>query len=86
MDIIPTGLWLDESGFLGTSPDGLCGDSAIVKVKYPYKFGAVSFSEALRNDKSYIIYKEGDETLMNYNHDYYDQIQGQHICVLLLLL
>ncbi|KAG5870683.1 hypothetical protein JTB14_003881 [Gonioctena quinquepunctata] len=77
MDIIPTGLWLDESGFLGASPDGLCGDSAIVEVKCPYKFRAVSLSEALRNDKSYIIYKEGDATLMNYNHDYYHQIQGQ---------
>ncbi|KAG5862492.1 hypothetical protein JTB14_002915 [Gonioctena quinquepunctata] len=55
MDIIPTGLWLDESGFLGASPDGLCGD-AIVEVKCPYKFRAVSLSEALRNDKSYIIY------------------------------
>ncbi|KAG5872947.1 hypothetical protein JTB14_001175 [Gonioctena quinquepunctata] len=77
MDIIPTGLWLDESGFLGASPDGLCGDSAIVGVKCPYKFRAVSLSEALRNDKSYIIYREGDATLMNYNHDYYHQIQGQ---------
>ncbi|KAG5865772.1 hypothetical protein JTB14_004149 [Gonioctena quinquepunctata] len=77
IDIIPLGLWLDESGFLGASPDGLCGDTAIVEVKYPYKFRAVSLSEALRNDKSYIIYKEGDATLMNYNHDYYHQIQGQ---------
>ncbi|KAG5866625.1 hypothetical protein JTB14_035102 [Gonioctena quinquepunctata] len=30
MDIIPTGLWLDESGFLGASPDGLCGDSLLL--------------------------------------------------------
>ncbi|KAG5862731.1 hypothetical protein JTB14_035589 [Gonioctena quinquepunctata] len=78
MDIIPTGLWLDESGFLGASPDGLCGDSAIVEVKCPYKFRAfISLCEALRNDKGYISYKEGDQTPKNYNHDYYHQIQGQ---------
>lgn len=76
-EVIPTGLWLDTCGFLGASPDGLCGDSCIVEVKCPYKFRNSSLSEALKNDKTYVIYKKENETLINFDHDYYHQIQGQ---------
>ncbi|XP_072399202.1 uncharacterized protein [Diabrotica undecimpunctata] len=35
--VVPTGIWLDKCGFLGGSPDGLCGDNYIVEVKCPCK-------------------------------------------------
>lgn len=31
-----TGLWLDESGILGTSPDGLNGDDCVLECKCPF--------------------------------------------------
>lgn len=37
LDVVGTGLWLLESGYLGASPDGLVGDDAIIEVKCPYK-------------------------------------------------
>ncbi|KAL3277310.1 hypothetical protein HHI36_012661 [Cryptolaemus montrouzieri] len=35
--VTPTGLWLDQCGFIGGSPDGLVNDDGIVEVKCPYK-------------------------------------------------
>lgn len=74
-------LWLDECGFLGASPDGLVNNESIVEIKCPYKYKDKEIVEELANnrDKSYILYyDENTQTLMiNKNHDYYHQIQGQ---------
>lgn len=72
-----TGLWLHHCGYLGASPDGLCGTDCIIEVKCPYKYRNMTLSEALKHDKSYIIYKENGCTVINKNHAYYHQIQGQ---------
>ncbi|KAJ8966276.1 hypothetical protein NQ314_003644 [Rhamnusium bicolor] len=64
MEVFSTGLWLKECGYIGASPDGFVGEDALIEVKYPYKYKSVSLEDALRNDKTYIIYKneEGDTT------------------------
>ncbi|KAJ8965260.1 hypothetical protein NQ314_004250 [Rhamnusium bicolor] len=78
MEVFSTGLWLEECGYIGASPDGFVGEDALIEVKCPYKYKSVSLEDALRNDKTYIIYKneEGDITV-NTKHVYWDQIQGQ---------
>ena len=34
--VIPTGIWLHESGCFGASPDGLVGEDTVLEVKCPY--------------------------------------------------
>ncbi|KAJ8939926.1 hypothetical protein NQ314_010950 [Rhamnusium bicolor] len=76
LEVVPTGLWLTECGFLGSSPDGLVGDNAIIEIKCPYKFREKLMTEELQTDHSYIVYCDGDELVLNKNHEYYHQIQG----------
>lgn len=72
-----TGIWLDQSGLLGASPDGLVGVDAIVEVKCPYKHRNSSREEVLC-DKMYCFEEldDGDYDIKE-NHPYYQQIQGQ---------
>lgn len=76
----PTGLWLHPTGKLGASPDGLVGDDAIVEVKCPYSLRKEpSLASSIHKMKNYILkYEEStSEWLINENHEYYHQIQGQ---------
>ena len=43
-----TGIWLDDTGILGASPDGLIGDDALVEVKCPYFLRNETVCERLR--------------------------------------
>lgn len=70
-------MWLSNNGFLGASPDGLVGMNHIVEVKCPWKFRNKVLSTEIENDHSYIVYKENDQILVNKQHPYWDQIQGQ---------
>ncbi|KAJ8975392.1 hypothetical protein NQ317_008607, partial [Molorchus minor] len=64
LDVQATGIWLSSSGLLGASPDGLVGDDGIRRVK-------------LKNSDKYIIfYNDSGEIVVNMNHNYYHQIQG----------
>ncbi|KAJ8955921.1 hypothetical protein NQ314_006827 [Rhamnusium bicolor] len=57
-------------------PNGLVGDNAIIEIKCPYKFREKLMTEELQTDHSYIVYCDGDELVLNKNHEYYHQIQG----------
>ncbi|KAF5275336.1 hypothetical protein FQR65_LT16684 [Abscondita terminalis] len=59
--IQPTGIWLTNSGLLGASPDGLLGEDSIIKIKIP---------------QCIISYNDNGEIVVNTNHNYYHQIQG----------
>lgn len=76
--VTPTGLWLDECGYLGASPDGFIGDNDIVEVKCPYKYQESSLLEGIKSSKDYIIVsdEEGNITI-DRKHIYFFQIQGQ---------
>ncbi|KAF0705489.1 SWIM-type domain-containing protein, partial [Aphis craccivora] len=77
-EVSPTGLWLHQCGIIGASPDGLVGDDSIIEVKCPYKFRNDFIATGLKNDYSYIIfYDECGYIGINFQHDYYAQIQGQ---------
>jgi len=36
--VVDTGVWLDESGVLGASPDGLVGEDHVLEAKCSYTF------------------------------------------------
>lgn len=73
-----SGLWLSTSGVLGCSPDGFV-DEFCVEVKCRYKSRESSLSEDLSTDNTYIVFnnKSAGEWIVNKNHEYYHQIQGQ---------
>ncbi|XP_018573228.1 uncharacterized protein LOC108912481 [Anoplophora glabripennis] len=74
--VIATGLCLHECGFMGASPDGLVGEDSIIEVKCPYKFRNISINEGVKN-KNYLFHYENGEILIDRDHNYYHQIQGQ---------
>jgi len=76
--VTPTGLWLHKTGIIGASPDGLVGLDSIIEVKCPYKYRNELIKTGLQNDSSYIIFYDiNGRICINYEHDYYAQIQGQ---------
>lgn len=77
VEVISTGIWLSNSGFLGASPDRLIGTDKIIEVKCLWKFRNKNLVAEIENDHSYIIFKKDNNILINKNHIYWDQIQGQ---------
>ncbi|KAE9522214.1 hypothetical protein AGLY_017396 [Aphis glycines] len=75
--VVPTGLWLSNNGFLGASPDGLVNYNYIVEVKCPWKYRNKNLETEIEKNLNYIVYKENNIILINKNHVYWDQIQGQ---------
>lgn len=70
----PTGLWLDETGILGSSLDGLILDSNgnvefVVEVKRPYKYKDKDLYTALRGAQDYFVFIHDDgDIVYNPNH------------------
>ncbi|KAK5638382.1 hypothetical protein RI129_012677 [Pyrocoelia pectoralis] len=48
LNVLPTGLWLTQTGFLGDSPDGLVGEDCIIEVKCPYSHRNEDLREKLK--------------------------------------
>ncbi|XP_060865506.1 uncharacterized protein LOC132941457 [Metopolophium dirhodum] len=81
-NVIKTGIWLHESGFLGASPDGLLLKNHImfcIEVKCPYKFRNENLNTTLSNTKDNIVTFDTtkNDFVLNSDHQYYHQIQGQ---------
>lgn len=79
LTVKPTGLWLDESGIIGASPDGLISTDAIAEIKCPWKHRNSKLPEALTDPKDFVIYEKG-KLKINRSHEYYHQVQGQLYC------
>ena len=58
LEVVETGLWLDESGVLGASPDGLVGEDHVLEAKCSYTFRDASIEEALKSDTFCLEKKE----------------------------
>lgn len=72
-----SGLWLDPSGILGASPDGLIGSNSIIEVKCPYTHRQNTIDEAIQTKQFYINKTKENNYELNKNHIYWHQIQGQ---------
>lgn len=76
LDVAPAGLYLEKSGFLGTSPDGYISERCLIEVKCPFKFRNEKILQEVLTKKNYIVFYENNEIVLNENHNYYHQIQG----------
>lgn len=84
-----SGLFIDEEfSFLGSTPDGLVGEDAIVEVKCPYSIFEKNIEEAILTGKLTMWSKERKSakkgpnfvpkiTGVNHRHKWYFQVQGQ---------
>ena len=62
LEVVETGVWLDESGVLGASPDELVGEDHVLEAKCSYTFRDASIEEALKSDTFCLEKKRMDRT------------------------
>lgn len=72
-----TGVWLDKSGVIGASPDGLIGNKHVLEVKCPFTQRYNTIAEAMEN-ASFCLKKNADGKYeLKTDHVYWHQVQGQ---------
>lgn len=62
LEVVETGVWLDKSGFLGASPDGLVGEDHVLEVKCSYTFRNETTEEPLK--RGWIILTQKESCLL----------------------
>lgn len=77
LPIQETGLWLDDSGVIGASPDGLVGQNHVLEVKCPYTERHDSIANAIRNESFCLKVNENGTYSLKQCHVYWHQVQGQ---------
>lgn len=71
------GIFIDETNcFLGASPDGLY-EEGIIEIKCPISIRGIDPDAAMRQKKLKCFLFDGDNVIINVNHDWYYQVQGQ---------
>ena len=75
-DVQSTGIWLDSTGLLGASPDGLVGDDGILEVKCPFSHRNHTIAECLQ-DNTFCLEQNCEELTLKKSHQYWHQVQGQ---------
>ena len=76
LHVVPTGLWLDSTGLLGASPDGLVGTDGILEVKCPFSHRNHTLTECTQ-DKNFCLEDNGGLLTLKKTHQYWHQVQGQ---------
>lgn len=77
-DIQPCGLYIDcDNPFLGASPDGLLDEDGLVEIKCPHFAENLTAEEASKLPVWKGIFDKKFPNLMNRNHRFFYQIQGQ---------
>ena len=77
LQVIETGVWLDESGVLGASPDGLVGEDHVVEVKCPYTHRNQTLDESLKHKTFCLKQVDNGKYELKRDHVYWHQVQGQ---------
>ena len=72
-----TGIWLDESGILGASPDGLVEANAVLESKCPYTQRNMTIEEAINSPNFYLKKDEDGNIVLKKDHAYWHQAQGE---------
>jgi len=72
-----TGIWLDESGILGASPDGLVEANAVLESKCPYTQRNMTIEEAIYSANFYLKKDKDGNIVLKKDHAYWHQAQGE---------
>ena len=78
-----TGIWLNASGILGASPDGIVDHETILEAKCPYTERNLTIEEAIATSPTFCLEKaqDGNGYVLKNDHVYWDQV---HLRVWLL--
>ena len=71
------GIWLEASGMLGASPDGLIGKDALLEVKCPFPQRDSTIEEAVSSSTFYTVKNLAGQYELDREHIYWHQVQGQ---------
>ena len=78
-DVQPSGLWLDQSGGLGASPDGLT-ETAMIEVKCPHSAKDTGLQMKIDEGRFYLSKDVDGQLCLDRTHEtgsvYFHQIQG----------
>ena len=82
LSLSKAGMFIDESGYLGASPDGVVVDEAghsikVVEVKCPLSARDKTVKQACAESKSFCCGIIDDKCQLKIDHEYYFQIMGQ---------
>lgn len=73
-----TGIWLDGSGILGASPDGIVAGDSVLEVKCPYTERNMTIEEAVNTSPNFCLKKtESGQYALKEEHVYWHQVQGE---------
>lgn len=73
-----TGIWLDLSGILGASPDGIVDEESVLEAKCPYTERNMTIEEAVNTSPSFCLKKcENGQYALKRDHIYWHQVQGE---------
>lgn len=75
-EISQCGLFIDPTGMLGASPDGIINENELIEVKCPYSAKSTSLMDLAMTKKDFFLKIAGDHLVLDKNHEYYDQVQG----------
>ena len=75
---LETGIWLDASGIIGASPDGLVDENSALEAECPYTERKMTIEEAVNTSPNFCLEKtEGGQYALKKKHVYWHQIQGE---------
>ena len=77
LQVTATGVWLDPSGVLGASPDGLIGNDSVLAVKCPYTQRNATITQALKSSNFCLERVDDVRVTLKENYNYWHQVQGQ---------
>lgn len=82
LSLTKAGIFIDESGYLGASPDGVVVDEAghpikLVEVKCPFSARDKTIKQACAESKPFCCDIIDDKCQLKVDHEYYFQIMGQ---------
>lgn len=76
--VLETGIWLDTSGILGASPDGLVEEDSVLEAKCPYTERNMTIEEAVNTSPNFYLKKtESGQYALKKGHVYWHQVQGE---------
>ena len=76
--VLETGIWLDTSGILGASPDGLVEEDSVLEAKCPYTERNMTIEEAVGTSPNFYLEKtESGQYALKKGHVYWHQVQGE---------
>ena len=74
-----TGIWLDVSGILGASPDGIVDHETVLEAKCPYTERNLTIEVTIATSPTFCLEKaeDGNGYILKKDHVYWDQVQGE---------